>query len=152
LGKKPSFLTRIKRAIFLYAVFTFIAYGVYYQYWGRYVYKITAYCNCPICINIPEYRDGKFANGKKIYWGGVAADPKVKFGSKVELVPTWPQDWMATFALLNGRRKFIVEDRGGMIKGRDIDVFIPDSMGGHQRARQWGARRMRIKINGEWAT
>ena len=151
MSKKPPFVIRVKRAIILYAIFTFILYGVYYECWGKYVYKITAYCNCPICINIPKYRDDKFASGKKIYWGGVAADPKVKFGSNVELVPTWPQDWVATRNVLKSRRKFTVEDRGGLIKGRDIDVFIPDSMGGHKTARQWGVRRMRIKINGKWA-
>jgi 3D (Asp-Asp-Asp) domain-containing protein len=149
--KHPSFLTRVKRKFVSYLVFTALVYGAYYALWGQHVYKITAYCNCPICINVPEYRDNKFASGKKLYWGAVAADPKVKFNSKVELIPTWPQDWLAALYLLKGRRNFTVEDRGGLIKGKDIDIYIPDSMGGHQTARNWGVRRMRIKINGEWA-
>jgi len=112
---------------------------------------VTAYCNCPICINIPKYHDSQFASGKKIYWGGIAADPSVRFGSKVELAPHWPQDWAAIAGLLKGRRNFRVEDRGGKIKGKHIDLFIPDSMGGHKTALRWGVRRMRLKINGEWA-
>jgi len=66
-------------------------------------------------------------------------------------VPLWPQDWGKVMTLLRGRRKFTVEDRGGKIKGKHIDLFIPDSMGGHQTARKWGVRRIRIKLNGEWA-
>lgn len=151
MSKRLSFIARVKRRIIFYLVLIAVGYGFYYVLWGQYVYTITAYCNCPVCINVPEYRDGKFASGRKLYWGAVAADPRVKFGSGVELIPHWPHDWIATLALLKGRRNFTVEDRGGLIKGRDIDVFIPDSMGGHKTARQWGVRRMRVKINGEWA-
>lgn len=98
-----------------------------------------------------RYQDDQFASGKKIYWGGVAADPKIPFGTRVELIPHWPQDWIAVIRLLKGRRTFRVEDRGGKIKGKHIDLFIPDSMGGHQEARRWGVRRMRIKVNAVWA-
>ena len=112
---------------------------------------VTAYCNCPICINVKKYQDSRFASNKPIYWGGLAADSTVPFGAQVELVPHWPQDWYAISKLLNGKRNFRVEDRGGKIKGKHIDLFISDSMGGHQAARRWGVRRMRIKINGELA-
>jgi len=112
---------------------------------------ITAYCNCPICINVKKYHDGRFASGKKVYWGALAADPSIPFRTKVELMPLWPQDWAVIFTRLKGRRNFKVEDRGGKIKGKHIDLFIPDSLGGHKAARRWGARRMRLKINGEWA-
>ena len=148
---KSSFSKRLKRTIFAYALFTFLAYTAYYEFWGKHVYLVTAYCNCPICINVPQYRDNKFASGKKLYWGAAAADSKVKFGSKIELVPLWPQDWFAEQKVLKGRNKFTVEDRGGKIKGKHIDLFIPDSMGGHKAALHWGARRMRLKINGKFA-
>ncbi|MBI4431548.1 MAG: 3D domain-containing protein [Candidatus Omnitrophica bacterium] len=115
------------------------------------MYTVTAYCNCPICINVPAYRDGKFASGKKLYWGAVAADPSVPFGAKVELVPHSPLDLFDIFFLLRGRFNYRVEDRGGKIKGRDIDIYIPESLGGHKLALQWGRRHMRIKINGELA-
>lgn len=127
------------------------AYTAYYQLWGKHLYLVTAYCNCPICVNVPKYHDDEFASGRKIYWGGIAADPKVPFRTKVELIPQWPADWFAVLGLLKSRRNFVVEDRGGKIKGRHIDLFIPDSMGGHKTALKWGRRRMRIKINGKWA-
>ena len=119
--------------------------------WERHAYIVTAYCNCPICINVKEYYDGKFASGKGAYWGGIAADPHVAFGTKVELVPLFPQDWFSVAVLLQGRRNFIVEDRGGKIKGKHVDLFIPDLLGGHQTAKLWGNRKMRLKINDNWA-
>lgn len=112
---------------------------------------MTAYCNCPICINVKKYHDGRFASGKKVYWGGLAADPALPIGTRVGLIPHWPQDWGAVFGLLHRRRNFRVEDRGGKIKGKHIDLFIPDSLGGHKAALRWGVRRMRIKVNGKWA-
>ena len=128
-----------------------MAWSLYYAFWGRHLYLVTAYCNCPICINVPKYHDSRFADGKPLYWGGIASGSSIPFGTQVDLVPHWPQDWGAVFALLEGRRDFRVEDRGGKIKGKHIDLFIPDSMGGHKTAMKWGVRRMRIKLNGEWA-
>lgn len=124
---------------------------IYYYSWGRYLYLVTAYCSCPICINIPAYHDGRFASGKKVYWGGIAADPKIPFRSTVELVPVWPSDHWKVSRVLQHRTKFRVEDRGGKIKGRHIDIFIPDSMGGHKIALEWGRQKMRISINGKLA-
>lgn len=129
-----------------------LALVLYWSLWGSHLYRITAYCNCAICINVPKYQDGRFASGKKTYWGGVAGDPSVRFGSDVELVPFWLEDWKAVLKTLKGRKRFIVEDRGGKIKGKCIDIFIPKSRGGHKLARKWGVRYMRIKINGEFAS
>ncbi|MBI1978356.1 MAG: 3D domain-containing protein [Candidatus Omnitrophica bacterium] len=148
---QSSFFSRLKRTLIAYAFLTFALYTIYYYTWGRHLYLVTAYCNCPICVNVKKWHDSQFASGKKIYWGGIAADPKIPFGTRVEVVPHWPQDWAAVFALLKSRRKFRVEDRGGKIQGRHVDLFIPDSMGGHKAALRWGRRKMRIKINGKWA-
>jgi 3D (Asp-Asp-Asp) domain-containing protein len=148
----PSFLTRLKRRILFYAFIVFFGWLVYHLSWGQYLYTITAYCDCPICINVIAHQDSHFASGKPVYWGGVAADPSVRFGSRVDLVPHSPLDWFAVMGVLKGRRNFVVEDRGGKIKGRDIDLFIPDEMGGHKMALNWGVRKMRIKINGKMAT
>ena len=136
---------------FAYLFLTFALWSVYYAFWGRHLYLVTAYCNCPICINVKKYQDNQFANGKPIHWGAVAADPSVPFGAAVQLIPHWPQDWGAVYVLLDGTREFKVEDRGGKIKGKHIDLFIPDTMGGHKAALRWGVRRMRVKINGKWA-
>lgn len=144
-------LKMIKKKIISYLFIAAVLWAAYYFAWGRHLYIVTAYCNCATCINVPAYRDGKFASGKKTYWGGIAADKKVPFGSKVELVPHAPGDWMAVMGILRGRTQFVVEDRGGKIRGRHIDVFFPKSRGGHMAALEWGARRMRIKINGKLA-
>ncbi|HOW88479.1 MAG TPA: 3D domain-containing protein [Candidatus Omnitrophota bacterium] len=123
----------------------------YYYLWARHAYIVTAYCNCPICINVKDFQDGKFANNKPVHWGAVAADKSIPFGSRVELVPFLPTDWFSINRFLGGQKEFVVEDRGGKIKGRHIDIFFPDSMGGHQTAKKWGVRRMRVKINGRLA-
>ncbi len=143
--------SRLKHKLILWAVLILLGCALYYHYWGKHLYIVTAYCNCPICINVQRYHDSHFANGKHIYWGGIAADPKVPFGTKVELVPLMPQDWLAVAALLKGRRDFVVEDRGGKIKGKHIDLFIPDTMGGHKAAKAWGKRLVRLRMNGQWA-
>ena len=141
-------MPRLKRFLVL-SVSLLLLLGAYHFFWGQYVYTVTAYCNCPICINVAKHRDNHFASGKPIYWGGIAADPAVPFGTNIELIPHWPQDWFAVVTLLEGRRVFITEDRGGKIRGKHIDLFIPDSMGGHQSAKGWGKRHMRLKINNE---
>ena len=125
------------------------AWRAYDVLWLRHRYLVTAYCDCPICINVPEFRDGKFASRRPVYWGGVAADKSVPFGASVELVPVTVRDWLAVRDFLGDRRSFTVEDRGGKIHGRHIDIYFPQSIGGHEAARQWGVHRMRIKINGK---
>ena len=149
MAKRSAFKI-LKRKILFSVGLIFAAWFLYYIYWGRHLFLITAYCNCPVCINVKKYQDNKFASGKPVYWGGIAADPSVPFGSHVKIFPQWPQDWAAMMTLLRGRNDFIVEDRGGKIKGKHLDLFIPDSMGGHHAAKNWGVRRMRIKLNGEW--
>jgi 3D (Asp-Asp-Asp) domain-containing protein len=145
--KRKKFFLMIMRVV-LILILLAVAWRTYDVFWLRHRYLITAYCDCPICINVPEFRDGKFASRRPVYWGGVAADKSVPLGSSVELVPFTLRDWFAVRNLLNDRRDFIVEDRGGKIRGRHIDIFIPQSMGGHERATHWGVRRMRVKING----
>lgn len=149
--KHRSFFNRLKRKVLIYGFLLLALWGVYYELWGKHLYIVTAYCNCPICINIREFRDKHFASGRQIYWGGAAASSKIPFGSKIELVPLLPQDWLAIATFLRGRSEFTAEDRGSKIRGKHIDLFIPDSLGGHRVARRWGIRRMRLKINGELA-
>jgi 3D (Asp-Asp-Asp) domain-containing protein len=126
-----------------------ILWRAYDVFWLRHRYLITAYCDCPICINVPEFRNGKFASLRSVYWGGVAAAKAIPFGSDVELVPVTLWDWFAVRNFLGDRRHFTVEDRGGKIRDRHIDIFFPQSRGGHQAAVRWGVRRMRVKINGQ---
>lgn len=135
--------------IILILVLVASAWRAYDVLWLRHRYLITAYCDCPVCINVPEFRDGKFASQRPIYWGGVAADKSIPFGADIELVPFTVRDWFAVWFYLGGRRNFKVEDRGGKIHGRHIDIFFPQSLGGHEMAVHWGVRRMRVRINGQ---
>lgn len=146
-----SLFRKFKRKVFAGAALCFILAFAYESFWGRYLYRVTAYCGCPICINVKEYQDGQFASGKPVYWGGAAADRRISFNSKIELLPHWPQDLFVVHRFLDGRRRFVVEDRGGKIKGRAIDLFIPDELGGHEMALEWGVRRMRVKVDGKLA-
>jgi len=141
----------LKRKIISSAFIFLLSAGGYYYFWGQYLYTMTAYCDCPICVNVDAYRDGRFASGRAVYWGGIAADPSIPFGTQIELVPIWPGDFWSIFRVLKNRKKFTVEDRGGKIKGKHIDLFIPHSHGGHQMALEWGVRKMRVSINGELA-
>ena len=132
--------------------FLFLALGIfYYEAWGKHLYIVTAYCNCPICVNVKEFHDGRFANGERVNWGGIAAPKDMPFNTKIELVPAWPFDFWKVHRILNDRTDFTVKDRGGKIRGRHFDLFIPDSMGGHKAALRWGRQLMRVRINGKFA-
>lgn len=147
-GKRKKIFLVVTRVVLIAALAASL-WRAYDVFWLRHRYLITAYCDCPICINVAAFRDGKFASRHPVYWGGVAAGKSIPFGAGVELVPVTVWDWLAVRNFLGGRRSFTVEDRGGKIHDRHIDIFFPQSMGGHQTAVHWGARRMRIKINGQ---
>ena len=107
---------------------------------------VTGYCNCEKCCG---WKRSWFGFGKPVYnygpnkgkpkkvgvtasgvvasSGTVAADPKVfGFGTKLD-IPGYGV----------GR----VEDVGGAIKGRHIDLWFPT----HSEALKWGARWLRVK-------
>ncbi|MBP3701585.1 MAG: 3D domain-containing protein [Lachnospiraceae bacterium] len=92
------------------------------------IYKITAYCACQICCNKtpddPEY--GITATGTVATQGRtIAADPAVlSYG---------------TIVVINGH-EYVVEDCGGAIDGKEIDMFFDD----HQTAREWGNQWMEV--------
>ena len=147
-GKQGKKRSRLLVKIVLLLILAACMWKAYDVLWLRHRYLITAYCDCPICINVAAFRDGKFASQRPVYWGGVAADKSIPFGSSLELVPVTVWELFAVKSYLRGRLQFTVEDRGGKIRGRHIDIFFPQSMGGHEIARHWGVRRMRVKING----
>lgn len=107
----------------------------------------TGYCNCGKCCGwvtdgygygqpIYDYgplkgkpkKVGVTASGGNARHGTVAADPKVfPFGTRLEIP---------------GYGVGIVEDVGGSIKGRHIDLWFPS----HEEARKWGARWLKVKV------
>ncbi len=107
---------------------------------------VTGYCNCQSCcgwrrswfgFGRPVYAYGAMkgkpkevgvtARGTKARHGTVAADPAVfPFGTRLEIP---------------GYGTGVVEDTGGAIKGRHIDIWFSS----HDEARAWGERWLDIK-------
>jgi 3D (Asp-Asp-Asp) domain-containing protein len=107
---------------------------------------VTGYCNCGKCcgwkkswfgLGAPVYdygpnkgkpkKIGVTASGVVATAGTVAADPRVfRLGTKLD-IPGYG----------TGR----VEDVGGAIKGRHIDLWFPS----HAEALRWGARWLKVK-------
>ena len=108
---------------------------------------VTGYCNCGTCcgwrrnwwrLGRPEYDYGPkkgtpkavgiTARGTKARQGTIAADPSVlPFGTRL---------WVPGYGL------GVVEDVGGAIKGRHIDLWFPS----HHAARLWGRRELIVDI------
>ena len=107
---------------------------------------VTGYCNCGRCcgwerswfgFGKPVYtygpmkgrpkEVGRTARGTTAKRGTVAADPKVfPFGARLDIP---------------GYGTGVVEDVGGAIKGRHIDVWFPT----HEEAVRWGRRELPVK-------
>lgn len=91
-------------------------------------YKVTAYCACQTCCgkspDDPWY--GITATGTRATQGRtIAADPKV--------LP------YGTVVVINGH-EYIVEDCGGAIDGKEIDMFFES----HQEAKEWGNKWLEV--------
>ena len=80
-------------------------------------FKITAYCMGTTTFT-----------GKPVKVGMCAVDPRViPLGSKV---------------IIKGIGTFVAEDTGGKVKGRTIDIYIPDC----EKAWEFGVKRASVKI------
>lgn len=114
---------------------------------GANTVKVTGYCNCGKCcgwerewiwFGTPVYSSGRLKGKPKAVgrtstgtWakrGTIAADPKV-----------FP---MGTVLEVPGYGRGTVEDTGGAIKGRHVDLWFPS----HSEAKKWGVRELEIKI------
>lgn len=93
----------------------------HYVDWGE--WEITAYCPCKICSE--GYGTGTASNNTAVQGRTIAAPPNVPFGTVLEIDGT----------------EYVVEDRGGLIKGRKIDVYF-DS---HRDADNFGVQLKRVR-------
>lgn len=111
------------------------------------VVRVTGYCNCGECcgwrrswfgLGRPVYARGPLkgkpknvgvtTTGARAKTGTIAADPRVfPFGTRL-VVP--------------GYGEGVVEDTGGAVVGRHIDVWFPT----HAAARKWGTRTLKIDV------
>ena len=90
----------------------------------RKIYKITAYCPCAKCCGKAT---GRTASGTMATAGRTVAAPKnFSFGTKISI---------------NGKT-YVVEDRGGAIKGNRIDLFVNS----HSEALRWGVKYLPVKV------
>lgn len=88
-------------------------------------FNASAYCSCSKCCNKTT---GITASGTKATAGRtVAMSSKYSFGTKVEI---------------KGMGTYVVEDRGGAIKGNKIDIYF-DS---HQEALNFGRRTVYLRV------
>ena len=90
------------------------------------IWNVSAYCLCEICIDIPEFRDGLTASGVPAIGAIVAAPPEMPFGTRLSIP---------------GYGEAVVQDRGGSIKGRRLDLLFPT----HQAALNWGRQHIEVK-------
>ena len=89
------------------------------------VYKVTAYCSCSKCCG--SHANGYTASGTRATAGRtVAAPSNLPYGTKLNI---------------NGRT-YVVEDRGGAIKGNRIDVYVNS----HSEALAWGVRYLPVEV------
>lgn len=88
-------------------------------------WTITAYCPCRKCCGPSAH--GITASGKRVAVGMCAADPSIPFGTRLKV---------------EGIGTFTVEDRGGAIRGRHIDIYLPT----HKSALAFGVRRAKVEV------
>ena len=88
-------------------------------------FNCTAYCPCSICCG--QWANGITASGSTATAGRtIAASKTYAFGTEIEI---------------NGI-VYVVEDRGGAIKGNNIDIFFDT----HAEALQFGRQQLEGKV------
>lgn len=88
------------------------------------VYKVTAYCACAKCCGKST---GRTASGTRATAGRTIAAPSTfAFGTKL---------------LIKGK-EYVVEDRGGAIKGNRIDIYMTS----HSAAMAWGVKYLPVQV------
>lgn len=99
-------------------------------------YEATAYCSCEKCCgNWAENRP----DGIVYTASGAVAQEGVTIAADWDVYPP------GTVLQVEGLGEYIVQDRGGAIKGLKIDVYFED----HDDALQFGRQEVRIKVISE---
>lgn len=92
------------------------------------MFEITAYCPCEKCCG---KNDGITASGTVATAGRTIAGDTNLFPFGTELI-------------INGN-SYIVEDRGGAIKGKKLDIFFDT----HEEAVEFGRQHLNVQIKGD---
>lgn len=107
--------------------------------------EVTGYCKCGACCGWkrnwyfrPVIASGP-SKGKPKEVGVTASGTKAKVGTIAADTSLYP---FGTIMYVPGYGYGRVEDRGGDIKGHRLDLYFRS----HRDARQWGRRRLTVKI------
>ena len=103
--------------------------------------NVTAYCNCGKCCGWKRNWRGvpiETATGRRKQIGVTASGSRTRPGT-VAAPPAYP---FGTIVHVEGWGYGRVEDRGGAIQGRSLDLWFPS----HEQALQWGRQNKRVKI------
>ena len=103
-------------------------------------YKLTAYCSCEKCCGQWAVNRPKNENGKPIIYTANMSVAKqgVTVAADTSVLP------FGTVLLIDGN-EYIVQDRGGAIKGNRIDVYFES----HEEALQFGVQYKEIFMKEE---
>ena len=86
---------------------------------------VSAYCPCELCCG--KWADGSTASGKPAIGRICAAPPEYPFGTVLHV---------------EGMGEYVVQDRGGAIKGNKLDLL----MGSHEDALRFGRKDLKVMI------
>jgi 3D (Asp-Asp-Asp) domain-containing protein len=90
--------------------------------------KTTAYSNDFYSINVARWRDGRTATNKLARRGIIAAD--------------WDVFPPGTRIYIPGYGEGVVEDKGGAVRGKHLDLFLDT----RNEALQWGVKRIEVYV------
>lgn len=107
--------------------------------------RVTGYCKCGECCGwhrtwygLPVYSSGPNKGKRKIV-GQTASGTRARPGTIAADTKLYP---FGTVMYVPGYGYGRVEDRGGKVKGQHIDLYFRS----HRRARNWGSKKLRVKI------
>ena len=89
------------------------------------LWRVTAYCPCEKCCG--RFADGITASGAPAIGRIIAAPSEIPFGTEL---------------FIEGYGYGKVQDRGGSIKGKRLDVLFPT----HNQALEWGVKMLEVEI------
>lgn len=101
-------------------------------------FKATAYCPCEKCCGVWAKRRPLDSEGNPIVYGatGIVLRQGVSVAADTTLYS------MGTQLELEGLGTYVVEDRGGAIKGNRLDIYFDN----HQDALEFGVQTIRARV------
>lgn len=102
-------------------------------------YRLTAYCSCEKCCGYWATVRPLDSEGNPIVYtsSGAVAKAGVTVAADTSVLP------FGTVVVINGH-EYIVQDRGGAIKGEKIDIYFDD----HQEALKFGVQYAEVYVKG----